>query len=489
MKVSGGSGAGFVSLLLALALLASLLGCAAPETAPTATAAPSATPALVAAEVTATPTLELPTATATATPEPPTAMNTATSTATATYTPEPPTASPSATAIPSPRPATATPSPRSTPVPPKPTATPAATATARSRASRAFLGYYAPYDASSWNSLQAQAGSLDYVALQVATLDYCGGLSSTEDRTLKSFAKGRGLPVLASLFTSSEPLNHAMLTNPTAAANAVQQIVTYVLEEGYDGIDLDLEAVPAADRQALTAFVAQVSAALRQQGKMVMMAVPAKTREVTTGWAGAYDYAALAPSLDLVVIMSYAYTTPTSAPGSTAPYNWVEQAAAYATSQFPAQKVLLGMAFYGYDWNTTTGGRAKALRFPQAQALSAVYGVGINLDPASRSATFAYTAKPGDAQPYLDSLPPINHDTYSRRPASCSLGPPPQPTSVPRTPAPTVAALQNHTVWLENAAAVSAKLDIAARYGAGAAAWRLGQEDPAVWPLVNAWRR
>lgn len=362
----------------------------------------------------------------------------------------------------------------------------------RPAANRVFLGYYVPYDPSSWHTLQAQVGSLDYVALQVATLDYCGGVSSTEDRTLKAFAKSRGLPVLASLFTSSEPLNHAVLTNPTAAANAVQQIAAYVREEGYDGIDLDLEAVPATDRQALTAFVAKVSAALRQEGKLVMMAVPPKTREVMTGWAGAYDYAALAPHLDLVVIMSYAYTTSSSAPGSTAPYNWVDQVAAYATSQFPREKVLLGMAFYGYDWNTTVGGRAKALRYPQAAALASAYGTSIVLDPTTRSAKFSYTAKRGDSQPYQDSLPPINHDTYARRPAACPIGPPPPPTAVPRTPTPTPAApeLQNHTVWLEDAAAVSAKLGIATRHGAGgAAAWRLGQEDPAVWPIVEAWKR
>jgi spore germination protein YaaH len=46
-----------------------------------------------------------------------------------------------------------------------------------------------------------------------------------------------------------------------------------------------------------------------------------------------------------------------------------------------------------------------------------------------------------------------------------------------------------HEVWIENAASVRARLDLAARYDIGGVAfWRLGQEDPAAWPVVSDWR-
>ncbi|MHB1132515.1 MAG: glycosyl hydrolase family 18 protein [Chloroflexota bacterium] len=499
------------SLCLCLVLVAASAGCLSPATVATPTSTPPPTALAEAATPSALPATPTDTATATAT----VAATSAPAFPSATALPLTPTLPPSATAVasaptstrgaiatPTKAPATATATraaiaTRAVTATAVPTATVAPTATPasapRPSSGRVFLGYYVPYDPSSWRSLQAQAANLDYVALQVATFDYCGGISSREDRTLQAFARARGLPVLASVFTNSEPLNHTVLTNPTARANAVQQVARFVVEAGYDGVDLDLEAVPATDRQALTAFVAQVSAAVRQQGKMVVMAVPAKARDATTGWAGAYDYAALAPHVDLVVIMSYGYTTSSSTtPGSTAPYSWVEQVAAFATSQFPAHKVLLGVGLWAYDWNTTAGGRAKALRYPQAAALAAAYGAPITLDPVTRSAKFSYTARAGDALPYQESLPPISHDLVERRPASCPLGPPPPTTPVPRTPTatPPGAAVQNHTVWLENAAAVSAKLDIVSRYGAGGAAgWRLGQEDPASWPIIAAWRR
>ena len=349
-----------------------------------------------------------------------------------------------------------------------------------------------PYDSSSWQSLVAQADLLDYVSLQIATLDYCGNVSTRDDRTLLAFAHSRGLKVLASVFTSAEPLNHSILTASGVADNAVRSLVDYVVDAGYDGLDVDFEAVPATDRSALTAFITRLSAAMRAQGKVITMAVPAKGRDVTTGWAGAYDYAALAPSLDLVVLMSYSYTTSSSAPGSTAPYDWVSQVTAYAASQIPPEKVLMGVAFYGYDWNTTSGGRARALRYPQAAAVAAAYGASISLDPKSRSATFTYTALPGDVAPGQESLPALSHDMVDRRPGSCPLGPAPGPTAVPRTPTPvpTPSGPQSHVVWLENAASLAARLEIVDRLGVrGLAAWRLGHEDPAVWSTIGEWKR
>lgn len=363
---------------------------------------------------------------------------------------------------------------------------------AERRDGRVFLGYYVPYDASSWASLEANADQLDYVACQWVSVDLCGNIGSQDDVTLIQFARSRGIGVLPSVFTTSGSVNHRLLTDEATASRVISQLVDYVVAEGYDGLDIDLEGVNAADRQQLTAFVARLSRELRNRGKLVTMAVPAKTYDATTGWAGAYDYAALAPHVDYFVIMAYAYTTSSSAPGSTAPYNWVEKVAAFASSQIPAAKVLLGVAFYGYDWNTTAGGRARALRYPEAQAIMAAYGVNVTIDPTTRSATFSYTARPTDPPIQWPAVQPLSHEIKSRTRPPCPLYtpvPPTTPAPPTATPTPAPAPVQQHVVWLENGASVGARLDIARKYGiGGVAAWRLGQEDPAIWPLVSSYR-
>jgi spore germination protein YaaH len=322
------------------------------------------------------------------------------------------------------------------------------------------------------------------------TIDACGRLTASDDQTLKRFARSRGIKVLPSLGTFSGWLNHRLLTDDETSTRALAEIVDYVVGEGHDGLDLDLEGVQPDDRAAYTAFVARLGAALRERGKLLTLAVPAKASDTTTGWGGAFDYAALGAHADLVTIMAYEYHGSWSGPGPIAPYDWVEQVAAFATSQIAPEKVMLGLAAYGFDWNTTTGG-ARYLGWPEAAALSERYGAPIALDPTTRSETLRYRAPSGEPPPFPVAPPAPEHEMTHRRPPPCPVVEPPPaeaPTPTPRpTPAPD--AIQDHEVWLEGAASAAARLPLADRYGtSGVALWRLGHEDPALWTAVGGWR-
>ena len=353
---------------------------------------------------------------------------------------------------------------------------------------RRVLAYYVPDDPASWASLEAHAGSIDIVAVQWVTVDACGRLASSDNQTLKRFARSRGIRVFPSLLTLSGWLNHRILADGEASARAIAQIVDYVAAEGYDGFDLDLEAVRPDDRAAYTAFVARLGVALRDRGKALALAVPAKVADTTTGWAGAYDYAALGGHADLITIMAYEFHGAWGGPGPVAPYDGVERVLAFATAQIPPEKVLLGLAFYGWDWNITSGG-ARYLGYPEAAALAERHGVPIALDPETRSATFRYRAPGGERPPPVPAPPAPRHEITMREPPPCPIADPaPSPTPTPRpTPAPD--AIQDHEVWLEESAGAGARLGLAVRYRAGGVAtWRLGHEDPPAWEVLARWR-
>jgi len=359
----------------------------------------------------------------------------------------------------------------------------------QARPGRLVLGYYGPGDPNSWTSLQAHVEHLDMVAGHWLSIDACGNLTSRDDQTLKQFARATGIRIFPSLLTLSGWLNHRLLTDQTVKAQSIQQIVAYIVAEDYDGFDLDIEAVDASDRDAYTAYVAALGAALHERGKVLTLALAAKSRDVTTGWAGAYDYAALAPHADLITIMAYEYHGAWGGPGPVAPADAVEQVLAFATSQIPAEKILLGLAFYGYDWNTTSGG-ARSLGYAQAARLAAQYGAPIVLDPATQSATFRYQVAAGEPAPSLPPVPPLQHPATTREAPPCPVvGPTATPSPLaPPTPEPN--ALQDHEVWLEESASAAVRLALADRYGVGGVAtWRLGLEDPQVWPLFQQWRR
>src|SRR5205085_1676711 len=150
--------------------------------------------------------------------------------------------------------------------------------------------------------------------------DACGGLGSSDDQTLKRFARSREIPVLPSLVTFSGWLNHRILTDDEISTRTVSEIVEYVVAEGYDGFDLDLEGVWPEDRAAYTRFVVRLAAGLHDRQKTLALALPAKTSDTTTGWGGAFDYAALGPHADLITIMAYEYHGSWGEPGAIAPY-------------------------------------------------------------------------------------------------------------------------------------------------------------------------
>jgi spore germination protein YaaH len=355
---------------------------------------------------------------------------------------------------------------------------------------RQVLGYYVTYDPTSWASLETNAHLLDLLAVRWVTIDACGRLTASDDQTLKRFARSHGIKILPSLGTFSGWLNHRLLTDDETSARALGEIVDYVVAEGHDGLDLDLEGVRPEDRAAYTAFVARLGAALRERGKLLTLAVPAKTSDTTTGRGGAFDYAALGQHADLVTIMAYEYHGSWSGPGPIAPYTWVEQVAAFAVSQIPPEKVLLGLAAYGFDWNTTSGG-ARYLGWPEAAALSERYGAPIALDPMTRSETLRYRAPGGEPPPFPTAPPVPEHEMTHRRPPPCPVvepTPAEAPTPAPR-PTPDPDAIQDHEVWLEGAASAAARLPLADRYLVGGVAlWRLGHEEPTLW-TVGQWRR
>jgi spore germination protein len=358
----------------------------------------------------------------------------------------------------------------------------------RQEARAVVLGYYVPYDTTSWQSLVAHLDQVDIVAAQWVSIDACGQLSSRDDQTLKQILHSRGVAVVPSLFTASAGLNHRVLTDETARATAIESIVDYTTAEGYDGFDVDLEGIDPADRDPFTDFVADLGTQLHDRGKLVTLALPAKDRDVKTGWAGAFDYAALGPAADLVTIMAYEYSGPFSGPGSVAPYAWVSGVVAFAASQIPPEKLALGLAFYGYDWNITSGG-ATSLGYSAAMRRAEHFQAEQAFASAEQSLTFTYTAESGDRVPPAPAQASLGHTITSRTAPPCDAAPPSSAPTPTRAPRPAPAVPQAHAVWLEESGSAAARLSLVEAYHLrGVATWRLGLEDPGVWPLFQRWR-
>ena len=137
----------------------------------------------------------------------------------------------------------------------------------------------------------------------------------------------------------------AVLASPESRARQVQALVDLAVTKGYDGIDLDWEMVPVADRDAFSAFATELAAALHQQRRLLSVAVFPKTSE-PGDWdtQKASDYAALGKAVDEFKVMTYSFSGPWSGPGPQAPLDWTARVLTFAQSVVPARKIYMGTA-------------------------------------------------------------------------------------------------------------------------------------------------
>ncbi len=305
-------------------------------------------------------------------------------------------------------------------------------------------GYYVTYSDSSKASLDANLHQLDVVSPYYYHLTPNGSLKEFDEpettAKIRANSDAKILPIVQNE-ARWDDFTEAMRT-PEKRQAAVDLLVDLVERKNYDGIHIDFEAVNASDRDILSDFMERLSKAFRPRGLITSQAVIPRLSDMSTTWGGAYDFEELARHNDYIVIMAYDHTPVGSAtPGPVAPLTWVRQAISYTSSQIPADQLILGVPFYGYDWNTKEGPPAAAVTYDAAVALSKRDGATSGYSAEHNSPWVKYKDDNGAA----------------------------------------------HEVWFEDSQSFEIKLKAAMDYDlAGFAAWRLGQEDPDNWRVVAA---
>ncbi|MFC5947939.1 glycosyl hydrolase family 18 protein [Pseudonocardia lutea] len=214
-------------------------------------------------------------------------------------------------------------------------------------------------------------------------------------------------------------------------------LVSLAVSHGFAGLQIDYEDLEAGDRDLFTSFVTILAARMHERDKVLYVTVHPKTTDAGYDARNmAQDYAALGRTADRLVIMAYDWHWQASEPGPIAPASWVEEVVRYTLSQVPADRVVLGLGLYGYDW---VGARGEPVVWRQVEDLVARTGATPAWDEASASPHLEYT---------LDGAV--------------------------------------HEVWYEDARSFDIKLALAEKYGlAGVELWRLGDEDPGTWTVIR----
>lgn len=180
---------------------------------------------------------------------------------------------------------------------------------------------------------------------------------------------------------------HTMVSDPQNRATHIAELVQIVNAEGYDGIDIDYESLYLKDRDAFSLFIEELSAALHSENKLLSVTVHPKTSD-EAAWdaARAQDWPRLSAAADFFKIMVYDYSSAPGEAGPIAPVDWAQEVMDYAVSVAPAEKVYLGLPFYGYNY--AAGGK-RSLTWIGTQALMARYDAVLQRD-ANNEAWFTF---------------------------------------------------------------------------------------------------
>ena len=235
--------------------------------------------------------------------------------------------------------------------------------------------------------------------------------------------------------TTSEIMHDYNLRN-----DLIQNIVSLVLEYDLDGINIDFEYMHDEDKDLFSRFIIELKPRLNEMG--VVLSVDVTAPDGSDEWSLCYDRHVIGDVADYIVFMAYdQYGSSSTVPGTTAGYNWVEANIQKFLGQeeVEADKIILGIPFYAWVWDTTNG----------VSAPRAIYMENLeSLIPEGTEKVWNEELK----QYYVEFT---NGNTTTQ-------------------------------IWLEDEQSIEAKLSLIEKYGlAGAAYWAKDREPDSIWSMIS----
>ncbi len=314
---------------------------------------------------------------------------------------------------------------------------------------RVVMGFYTDAEGpvpGSKDSMVKHINALDEVSFFWYTFDGSGNVKKTgkvdmDTKNLAQKNKAKAYALVHNMAGGGFDANlaHRVISNTTARANFVSNLVNLTTREGWDGIAIDIEKTPPADRNNYSAFLDELHKALKAKDKVLNVSIPAKYIDYPSDlWSGAYDYAAIGKAADQVVLMTYDEHGLGTTQGPIASHDWVNKVITYAVGKIPKEKIVMGLPVYSFDWGSNKPTVPAYLSFAQSIDQAKKHGVDLQYNDHDQVPHYQYTASG-----------------------------------------------VRHEVYLENSKSLGVKLDYARKHKLhGVAIWRLGMEDPTMWDNV-----
>lgn len=267
--------------------------------------------------------------------------------------------------------------------------------------------------------------------------DNDGNVSSLASGEYVMQAHEKGLKVWGLVDNFSENMSTTtVLSNTAARQNLENQLVTYALKAGLDGINVDFESLSENVGIHFLQFLRELSIQCHENNLVLSVDNP-----VPEDFTSHYDRAEQGKVVDYVIIMGYDEHYVGSDAGSVASLPWVEQGVKDTLAEVPAKRTILAIPFYTRLWKTTDGGALTSEAIGMDQAQQAISDNG--------------------AETYWDKTTSQNYGTYEGDGAT-------------------------YQIWLEDSKSIAEKVKLIPKYKlAGVAEWKLGFENSGIWSVIT----
>ena len=300
------------------------------------------------------------------------------------------------------------------------------------------VGFYANWDDNSYPALKRALPNLDWIIPGWLSLEGPGmELKSDVDARVLSYIQTTkpDIPILPMIQNAAEGKWDGkglarLLADPAARAARIEEIMSFLDKNKFQGLTIDFEEVPAAAQKNLQLFLTEMAAAFAPHRYIIVLAVPFDD--------DSWPYAAYADIADFMLLMGYDQHWEEGTPGSIAGQSWFEETLDKRMKALDPARTIIAIGSYGYDW--VKGKPAEDLTFEEAVLSARDSEADIDFDPETENPHFSFVEDDG----------------------------------------------QRHDVWFLDGITAFNEIHAADVYRpAGYAVWRLGSEDPSIWSVLG----
>ena len=301
--------------------------------------------------------------------------------------------------------------------------------------------FYVDWDPQSFYSLQKNIGSLDIVFPEWFFIDpSTDTLRAGIDTSALALMKKANVKIIPLINNINEQkgegefdgdILHRLLHNKLKQQRLVNDIERYIRLYDLQGINIDFEEFKEKSDEPIVAFQKELYQKLHHEDGLLV------TQDIMPNDAD-FNVKELAKYNDYIVLMAYDEHYSTSVAGPVCNQRWIEKVLDENAAVIPSEKIILGIAGYGYDWAENS--EAATITYQQALAAAKQNNATITYDNTTYNNSYKYCDGDGVI----------------------------------------------HKIYFTDAATNFNTIRFADEYGtAGTALWRLGSEDERLWEFYH----